>query len=294
MKRRNEVLVGVLITFALVVGIGGTLWLARKGVGRYYPLYARFGWGAGLKQGQPVLLAGIQVGTIKRIELNQAGFLDVAIDISRDYQVPEGSTATVSQVSFFGDKAVALTPPPRPLGGFMAPGDTVPPGRLAPTLDDILFRLDTVSRGVADMTQTVQVEFVRNGGIADLRQTIARTNAFVEQLSDIAERQSRALTVTMAGLNRTMSALDSAAVDSTVRNVNRTTANLATLTTDLQQTTTRLNALLGKIENGDGSAGKLLNDPGLYNDVRGLVTRMDSLMADFKKNPRRYINLEIF
>ena len=294
MKRRNEVLVGVLITFALIVGIGGTLWLARKGVGRYYSLYTRFDWGAGLKQGQPVLLAGIQAGTIKKIELNQAGFLDVSLDISRDYQVPEGTTATVSQVSFFGDKAVALTPPPRPLGGFMQPGDTVPPGRPTPTLDDILFRLDTVSRGVADMTQTVQIEFVRNGGIADLRRTIARTNDFVQQLSGIADQQSRALTRTMTSLNRTMSAIDSTAVDSTVRNVNRTSANLAALTTDLQQTTARLNTLLAKLENGDGSAGRLLNDPGLYNDVRGLVARMDSLMADLKKNPKRYINLEIF
>jgi phospholipid/cholesterol/gamma-HCH transport system substrate-binding protein len=294
MKRRNEVLVGVLITFALVVAIGGTLWLARKGVGRYYPLHTRFDWGAGLKQGQPVLLAGIQAGTIKKIRLNDAGYIDVELDIGRDYRVPEGSTATVAQVSLFGDKAVALNPPPRPLGTFIAPGDTVPAGRPTPTIDELLFRLDTVSRGVADMTATIQIEFVRNGGIADLRRTIARTNDFVQQLSTIADQQSRGLTRTMTNLNRTMSAIDSAALDSTVRNVNRTTANLAALTTDLQQTTTRLNALLGKLESGDGSAGKLLNDPGLYNDVRSLVARMDSLMTDLKKNPKRYINLEIF
>ena len=294
MRRRNEVLVGVLITFALLVAIGGTLWLARKGLGRNYTLHTRFDWGAGIKAGQPVQLAGIQVGTLKRIDLNQNGWLDITMQIDRQYQVPEGTTATVQSVSLFGDKAIALTPPRRPTGSYIAVGDTVPAGRAAPTIDELMFRLDTVSRGVADMTSTIRIEFVRNGGIADLRRTIARTNDFVEQLSVIADQQSRALTRTMASLNRTVSALDSAAVDSTVRNVNRTTANLATLTTDLQQTTTRLNALLGKIENGDGSAGKLLNDPALYNDVRGLVARMDSLMADFKKHPKRYINLEIF
>lgn len=294
MKRRDEVAVGVLITIALVVLVGGTLWLARKGLGRNYPLYAKFDWGAGIKAGQPVLLAGIQVGTIKRIDFNQNGWLDLAMTVDRQYRVPEGTTATVQAVSLFGDKAIALTPPRRPTGSFIAPGDTVPAGRAAPSIDDLMFRLDTVSRGVADMTSTIQIEFVRNGGIADLRRTIARTNDFVQQLSVIADQQSRSLTRTMANLNRTMSALDSAAVDSTVRNVNRTTANLTTLTTDLQQTSTRLNSLLTKIESGDGSAGKLLNDPALYNDVRGLVARMDSLMADFKKHPKKYINLEIF
>ena len=44
---------------------------------------------------------------------------------------------------------------------------------------------------------------------------------------------------------------------------------------------------------GEGVA-LLLNDPGLYNDLRRVLTRVDSLTADFKKNPKRYINLEIF
>ena len=48
---------------------------------------------------------------------------------------------------------------------------------------------------------------------------------------------------------------------------------------------------------GDGSrphSSRLLNDPGAYNDVRGLLQRMDSLLADIKKNPKRYINVKIF
>ena len=45
---------------------------------------------------------------------------------------------------------------------------------------------------------------------------------------------------------------------------------------------------------GGGTAGRLLNDPGLYDDLRGLVTRLDSLSADLQKNPKKYINLRIF
>ena len=38
----------------------------------------------------------------------------------------------------------------------------------------------------------------------------------------------------------------------------------------------------------------LLNDPGLYYDLRRLTTRLDSLTIDFKAHPRKYINLTIF
>jgi phospholipid/cholesterol/gamma-HCH transport system substrate-binding protein len=59
-------------------------------------------------------------------------------------------------------------------------------------------------------------------------------------------------------------------------------------------TVDRLNSVIAKLEKGDGSAAKLLNDPGLYNDLRSVLNRVDSLTADFKKNPRRYIDLRIF
>jgi phospholipid/cholesterol/gamma-HCH transport system substrate-binding protein len=48
------------------------------------------------------------------------------------------------------------------------------------------------------------------------------------------------------------------------------------------------------MQNGNGTVGKLLTDSLLYTDIRRLVQQTDSLMADFKKNPRKYINLKIF
>ena len=53
-------------------------------------------------------------------------------------------------------------------------------------------------------------------------------------------------------------------------------------------------ALLKKVQSGDGTAGKFVNDPALYNDFRRVLARVDSLTLEFKKNPRKFINLEIF
>jgi phospholipid/cholesterol/gamma-HCH transport system substrate-binding protein len=79
-----------------------------------------------------------------------------------------------------------------------------------------------------------------------------------------------------------------------VRDLRATSANVAQLSAAFKSTNARLDSLLAKVENGNGTAARLLNDPGLYNDVRGLVSRLDSLSADFKKNPRRYVNLRVF
>ena len=287
-------LVGVFVTVALIVGILGTLWLSRSGLlSDTYPLYTRFRWGANLKQGQEVWLAGFAVGTVDRVELRPDGWLDVWMAVEEKYTVPDGAIAQLKTASFFGDMAINLEPPLN-FRSSVRPGDTIPAAPPPPTMDALLSRLDSVSRGVSDVAEAFQIQMVREGGIQDLKGTISSTNRLVRQISQIADEQSREFSRLTRNLNRSVSAIDSAVVDSTMRNIRATTANLAQLTADFQDTRERMSTLLTKLESGDGSAAKLLNDPGLYNDVRALVQRVDSLTADFKKNPRKYINLEIF
>ena len=116
----------------------------------------------------------------------------------------------------------------------------------------------------------------------------------MRQLNQIAAQQSIEISRTTAALRRTAGAIDSASVHSTVRNLQATSANMTKLTGDLQQTTTHMNSLLAKLDNGEGTAGKLLSDTLLYQDLRNVVGRVDSLTADFKRNPKKYINLRIF
>jgi phospholipid/cholesterol/gamma-HCH transport system substrate-binding protein len=83
-------------------------------------------------------------------------------------------------------------------------------------------------------------------------------------------------------------------VDSTITNFRTASSNLAAMSADLKQTSSKLDAILAKVDSGNGSAAKLLNDPGVYNDTRALLARMDSLLADVKKNPKRYFNVKVF
>jgi phospholipid/cholesterol/gamma-HCH transport system substrate-binding protein len=293
MKRRDEVLVGVLLTIGVVIAVLGTIWLVRGGFSSGYPLYARFKWGAGVKQGQPVRLAGVQIGVVSAVELDPKGTILITMSIEDDYHVPRNSLAAVVPVGIFGDQEIALTPAePSPI--FFDEGDSVPPAPPKAGLPELTARADTISQRLDDVAKTVQLELVQGGGITDLRKSLASVNELARSLGVIAAEQSRQLTLTQARFRNTVAALDSVQLDSTMRNLQATSRNLAAFTDSLRGTALQLNAVLAKVDKGDGTIGKLLNDPGLYYDLRRLTTRLDSLSADFKKNPRRYINLEIF
>jgi phospholipid/cholesterol/gamma-HCH transport system substrate-binding protein len=293
MKRTNEILVGITATIALVAAVIGSLYLARGGLQPGYKLYAKFTWGAGLKQGQPVLLSGVNVGYVHGVEIRPDGLLIVELRVRKEYRIPLGTTATIEPNGFFGDQLVALHPD-KPNPASFSPGDTVLAGRATPSIGDVLARVDTIAGNLSVLTTSLKKEFVEANGFADLRRTVKSANAFLADLSKLAADQNAELTKTQVALRKAVSAVDSAQVDSTLRSFKAAGVNINNLATEFGATSAKLNAMLDKVNNGNGSMAKLMNDPALYNHVTALVSRLDSLTADFKANPRKYIKLSIF
>lgn len=292
-KRRDELLVGLLLLVAVVLGIGGTIWIARGGLARGYPLYASFAWGVGVKPGQPVMLAGVQVGFIEKVELIPDGTLGVTMQVQQQYRVPSGTTATVQANGIFGDMLVALTPQ-RGVTGRIEPGDTVPTGEASPSMAELLGKGDTITTDVKRLTSELAVQMVDSGGMRDVRRTIGDLTRLVAQLSAVTGEQSRQLTLTQQQLRRTLSSVDSAKVDRTVANFEATSKDLQQLSRELQATNRSVQTVVDKVSNGPGTAGRLMNDPALYARVDTLLMRLDSLAIDLKRNPKKYINLTIF
>lgn len=292
-KRRDEVLVGLLLLTAIILGLGGTIWIARGGLSKGYPMFARFPWGAGLKQGQPVLLAGVQVGFVDEVRLIPDGTITVRLQVQNEHQIPQGTTASVEPNGIFGDQLIALTPE---MGrqGYLPKGDTIPVGEGTPGTGELLTKGDSIAANILALTTETRNQFVADSGLRDVRRTVTDVTKLVAQLSQVVAAQSAELTRTQAQLRKTLASVDSAKVDSTTKNLQATSASLEALTRELRVTNQEVQGLVTKINTGNGTVGKLMNDPALYARLDTLLLRTDSLVAEFKRNPRKFINLKIF
>lgn len=293
MKRRDEVAVGILLTVAVIVLVVGTLWLVRGGLRSGYPLFTRFAWGQSLRQGQPVLLAGVTIGYVADVRLKSDGFLDVDLRVNNEYKVPKTAVAEVMAIGIFGDAAVALKAT-GPSAVSYAAGDTVPSRASASGLDALTARADSITGSLHRITKTLEAEFVQTGGIREIRQTLGAANRFVAQMQSMAAEQNRNMTSTLASFRSAASAVDSSEIASSLASFRETAANADSLMLRLSSNTTQLQAILARLERGEGTAGKFLTDTMMYRDARNLLTRVDSLVADFQRNPRKYINLRVF
>lgn len=130
MKRFNlELLVGIF----MVVGFLCFAWLAVK-LGdvelfgdKNYTVQASFGSIAGLKEGAAVEVAGVQIGRVTNIRLDQE-FYEAVVKMSIDKEVglTVDSIASIRTAGILGDRYVSISP-----GG--APDTIEPGGRITET-----------------------------------------------------------------------------------------------------------------------------------------------------------------
>ena len=293
MRRRDEVLVGLFTTVAIILLMLSSVWLVRGGLSQGYLLHSRYTWGAGVKQGAPVWLVGVTIGSVDDVELDPRGTLLVTYRIQSQYRVPRGSTALIVPNGFFGDQAIALTPA-APNEESFAAGDTIPVGEAGTGLQGLMQRADTLTSAVGVLLLSLKAQMVDSGGLAEMRRTTASLNRLLGTMNEVAQVQSRELQATMVTARSRIAAIDSAVIDSTLRSLRASVATMETFTQELTTASARMNAILAQVDSGGGTVSKLLKDPALYDDLRKVMGHVDSLLLDFMANPRRFLKFSIF
>jgi phospholipid/cholesterol/gamma-HCH transport system substrate-binding protein len=66
------------------------------------------------------------------------------------------------------------------------------------------------------------------------------------------------------------------------------------LNTAIQGSITRIDALLDKINNGQGTISQLLNNPATAEDLDGVMRETQGLLKDFRTNPKKFLRLKLF
>ena len=265
--------------------------------------FARFSNINGLTANNPIFANGYQVGLVKDIHFDYSGHGDIIVAFTLDdkMHLPVGTTAAIGS-DFMGNVSMNIVLPtnntPLPTGegsgvGLLHKGDTIPgvqaegvmarAAALLPAIERMLPKLDSILMSV-------------NTLMAD--PSIARTLHNVDRISSDLTTSTRQLNTLMANFNRQMPSLMTKA-DGVLDNTQQLTQNLSAidLNTTMQKvdrTLANVEAVTQKLNQPNGSAGLLMNDPTLYNRVNGTLNSAEQLLNDLREHPKRYINISIF
>jgi phospholipid/cholesterol/gamma-HCH transport system substrate-binding protein len=313
MKISNETKIGSLTAIAIVLLVLGFNFLKGKTFfGKSHNLFAKYTNVQGLAASNPVMINGLQVGSVYSIttDKNMKEIL-VNMNITKDVNIPVNSIATI-KTSLLGNISIEIqlgnATSHIPRNGTIATQATIGifnevVSQFTPVLNKLGSAVNSVDSVLQSVNSILDPSAKNNihATLANLNQTTANLIAASASLQTLLNTQTGALAGTLNNLNSFTSSLDknSGKITNLVDNLDKTASNLSQL--DLQKTLTVLNttigdlkSTIGKLNTTTGTAGLLLNDTKLYNNLTATANKLNLLLDDLKTNPKRYINISVF
>jgi phospholipid/cholesterol/gamma-HCH transport system substrate-binding protein len=300
----------ILAALAILAFAGYKLGQAANLFTSRYELVAYLDNVNGLRQGGSVTLAGQLVGTVKEIEFMPVDFdttrnlrIVARIDRSVREQIRRDSEARLRTMGLLGDKVLDISPgtPGFPV---LEQGDTLRVAtaldyeavlaKAAGAVDDVVLLtrdLRTVTAGLARGQGTMGQLLTNRAMYDQMTSAMARANALFASLQNPNGTFGRMMNDPTL-YNRLTTAV--ASLDSTLTAVNSSQGSLGRL---LRDTTLYANlvgiaqgadSLIAMLSNEQGMLGRMMNDQTLYDQLIKLTTDLGAVLADVRRDPRRY------
>jgi phospholipid/cholesterol/gamma-HCH transport system substrate-binding protein len=333
-KRSSDFLVGATVLIATVLIVAVVLWVKQADLGgRTSDLIVRTRDVGGVALGNPVVIRGVRAGQVKSIALGEKGWVVMGLSIDKSIKLPSDPVVLLVASSLFGEWQATVTessglPADRELRAALAEahtsGDTLA-GAVLPDIAQLTSVAGRIAGDVAKVSDRVQVAFddaaakelresIRNFArlSAELATTVNAQSKNLDRISSDVQSGLKSVNEAADNLNHFSSRVDSATsrgeLQLIVANSQNAARELVAVTTRLREVSegfrgtqaqlnsavSRADSVFNKLNTGQGSLGLMINDPHLYRSSDSLIVELRALVADVKKNPRRYINVKVF
>lgn len=286
-------LAGAFLILAAIIFIAGDMstWFQKPG----YELSVLFPSATGLEKHAATRLAGVKIGYVKDIRLDQRK-ARVVLAIWPKYQVPKGSRATMASIGLVGERYIEISPSEQ--AEFLQPGDTIEAGvtigfdqigGLAASIGD---ELKAVSRSIREMTDE-EARANLSGILKNLNTLTGELSQFVAASKGELETGIRSASQAAREFDQKMGAV-SVSLDDTIRvvktiatenqeSIKSNLQKLEEVLTELQESVRLLKRSLEKIDRGEGTVGKLVQDPELYDEARETLGQVKGTVEPFRQ-----------
>jgi phospholipid/cholesterol/gamma-HCH transport system substrate-binding protein len=292
-RKIREVQVGLLTVIAVVTLVIGMMWFKNVDLSdeqlRYQVDFARV---EGLREGDRVQIRGIRTGEVESLTLLPTA-VRVQIKMSEKANLCEDAVVILGEKGIVGEIVLEIDPG---LGnpadeGHIFQGRTA--GTIAAMTDAAGEALEEMLVLTAKVTELVE-EVKEQGKVVE---TLAQAHETLGKIDNMIERNQADIEVSLANLVVATEGLrefvESGKVGDAFDSVDHALAGADSLMINLNTAADRLNLVLDKVEDGDGSLAKMLNDPLLYDRADSTMASVKRLVDAMRRNPKRYFKVNV-
>jgi phospholipid/cholesterol/gamma-HCH transport system substrate-binding protein len=289
---RREAQVGIFVLIGIVALVAALFSLTDPGTfrGRYY-VTTQVADAGGIRRGDPVQLRGVNIGRVRSFEMVETG-VRIRMELENEYPVPADSRVSLKSNGLLGGVVATLIPGTSQ--EVLEEGDLVEsagaPTGLMESAADLAPKADTVLARAQ--------ELLNRQTIANVGASASELQVLLTELSALAGEQRRELAGLSASLRRSAAGVEESATrPELARAIARTdsiTRRLDVATQQLNAASVSLASVIGRIDRGEGTLGRLSRDDALYDNLNAAAQNLNALATDIRENPKKYINVSVF
>jgi ABC-type transporter Mla subunit MlaD len=159
--------------------------------------------------------------------------------------------------------------------------------------------------GEADKVTTRLQGLISDDTIRNVRDSSGQMSKLLRQVSGVVSDQRGEVQALSASLRKSAEGMERVTtgpeLERVVKQVDDLSRRMDGLVVNLDRSATSLDAILGRLDHGEGTLGKLSRDAVLYDRASQAATDFDKaaielekLVEDIRRQPKKYINLKVF
>jgi phospholipid/cholesterol/gamma-HCH transport system substrate-binding protein len=285
-KKSSETWVGIFVVIGIFLLVFMTLKIERFQIGkeRGYLLNIYFDSAAGLAKNAPVRVAGVPVGSVEKVALDQ-GKAKVTFHLPNHVTIYKDAKAYLKSEGFLGEKYVEITPG-TPGNPKVEPNGMIEQG--APPVDVEQF-LSSMSSIGSDLKEVIKPlgDVLKSMDPKKVEGIITNFDKFSGQLTSLAKDSKETIEKAKDAFSR---------MEDIGEKVIKGEGTLGKLITDetiyrdakevvekVKETAEALKNVSEKIERGEGTLGKLIQDESLYKEAKETLQSMKGIVEKVEK-----------
>ena len=303
MKFTKEIKVGFLAVLGIMMSVFSYNYL--KGINLFdknRKFIVKYEKVDGLSVSNPVTMNGFKIGKVQKINFNSKNTRELLVDIIIDNDVifPKTSLAELYETGLIGGKAIAIIPDYKNdstiaidgdyLKGVIKPGLTELVNQILP---QVQLQIEAVMKNAEIVLQNINTLF-DDETKKELKSSIEDFSNLTSSLSETSDEISKLIADNSENLTNSLSDFRSASnnIKSITDSLN--SDDIKSITINLNSLVNNLNSITTSLKNSEGTAGKLINDKSIYDNLENATNQLNRLIEDIKLNPSRYVNFSVF
>lgn len=301
---KREAKIGIFAVAMIIAAWAGIRFLKGFDIfGRNTVYYAAYDQVNGVQSASSVMMQGVKIGTVTGISFDpqRSDKVILQLTIKRQYRIPSDSEAKIVSSSLMGAKAIEVTYGESDI--YLEKGDTLRSSRNRDLMDMAGSELEFFKQKISQVTDELSLTLGNINRLLEengenISGTLGNLNNLSGDLAQLLDSEKSNLQEAVRNLTEFADMLGENAprVDSIVGNLNDVTGELAEaeFARKLSDAVGQVGSLLERIEAGEGTVGRLVNDPALYDSLTTAGSNLAALLADLKNYPSRYVHFSLF